>query len=553
VPIESYEYSPYGERLVRVNDHSPPAVEQVRVVGDALWIELSEPGLLARLESAAGTGEVALIDTATSQPVPLSLDRPVGTGPRADHRLVLTPSPVPAAGAEVRLEIAAGLLADVFGNAGAGAVTETFNWSPGVVTDTAPPRIVAVASEVGRLRLTFSEEPDLGAAATAIQIDGQPASWTLDADGYTLESASTLGAGAHSLTVGTGLVDLAGTALAEPFTQAFSLSPTVPDELVYLAPAPDLLTVSAAGNAFGFHGLPHDDATGLVYARNRWYDPGLGQFTSTDSLGYVDGPNLYGYAGNNPVNYSDPLGLCMGLKSFPGPCSRYFDQAAEEIGNAFVATMQLFWGDPPESMAEYSEELDRIVGRGVGSIVASPMTLGDAAGTYYATWEELLFSPPQTQERQDELHWRLYFSETGTVAEAFAVAGAVGGTRSLAQGLIRRVEGQTAKGLHEEAVAARDALATDLAQQSHPPATVVGAYSPSSGGVAAGASRGGGLGCAEGVCAEILGDPTDIQFTPAVRPRTGEVIPVCPSCEATYGRGAFPDPATPFATDSGAH
>ncbi len=79
---------------------------------------------------------------------------------------------------------------------------------------------------------------------------------------------------------------------------------------------------------------------------------------------------------------------------------------------------------------------------------------------------------------------------------------------------VNSAESQTAKSsrnLHTEAEAARDALAADLkATSKHPPATVVGAYSPSSGNVTAQASRGGGLGCAEGACAEVLGAPSDI-------------------------------------------
>jgi RHS repeat-associated protein len=122
----------------------------------------------------------------------------------------------------------------------------------------------------------------------------------------------------------------------------------------------------------------------------------------------------------------------------------------------------------------------------------------------------------------------------GWVAMGFAAA-AAGGPRDL----------------HAEAVAARDGLAGELATQRHPPATVVGAYSPSSGRVTAGASRGGGRGCAEGVCSEALGHPRDIQFTPAVRPRTGQPVDVCPNCESAYSRGAFPDPATRFSTDQG--
>jgi hypothetical protein len=64
-----------------------------------------------------------------------------------------------------------------------------------------------------------------------------------------------------------------------------------------------------------------------------------------------------------------------------------------------------------------------------------------------------------------------------------------------------------------------------------------------------GNGRGRDEGCAESVCAEALGQPSDIQFTPAMRPRTGQPVAVCANREATYGRGAFPDPATTFQTD----
>lgn len=49
--------------------------------------------------------------------------------------------------------------------------------------------------------------------------------------------------------------------------------------------------------------------TGFYYYRARYYDPKIGRFISEDPLGYVEGPNLYEYVHNNPVNYTDPEGL----------------------------------------------------------------------------------------------------------------------------------------------------------------------------------------------------------------------------------------------------
>src|SRR5438067_318236 len=52
------------------------------------------------------------------------------------------------------------------------------------------------------------------------------------------------------------------------------------------------------------------DASGYQYRRNRYYDPATGRFTQEDPLGLAGGLNLYGFAGGDPVNFSDPFGLC---------------------------------------------------------------------------------------------------------------------------------------------------------------------------------------------------------------------------------------------------
>ena len=51
------------------------------------------------------------------------------------------------------------------------------------------------------------------------------------------------------------------------------------------------------------------DSAGLYYYRWRVMDPNTGRFTSEDPLGFVDGPNRYGYVGNDSINYGDPMGM----------------------------------------------------------------------------------------------------------------------------------------------------------------------------------------------------------------------------------------------------
>ncbi|MBX7237433.1 MAG: right-handed parallel beta-helix repeat-containing protein [Caldilineales bacterium] len=66
----------------------------------------------------------------------------------------------------------------------------------------------------------------------------------------------------------------------------------------------------ALTNPFRFAGREWDADSGLYYLRARYYDPDLGRFISRDPLHLtMPGANHYLYAGNNPANTGDPMGL----------------------------------------------------------------------------------------------------------------------------------------------------------------------------------------------------------------------------------------------------
>jgi RHS repeat-associated protein len=73
------------------------------------------------------------------------------------------------------------------------------------------------------------------------------------------------------------------------------------------------MPISSTGSSaspFGFaggYGYQEDSDSGLKLLGHRYYDPSTGRFLTRDPI--KDGRNWYGYCGNNPLRWVDPLGL----------------------------------------------------------------------------------------------------------------------------------------------------------------------------------------------------------------------------------------------------
>lgn len=67
----------------------------------------------------------------------------------------------------------------------------------------------------------------------------------------------------------------------------------------------------SANTPLGFTGQYTDAETGFQYLRARYYDPATAQFLTRDPIESIT-REAYGYVGGNPLNRTDPMGLCWG-------------------------------------------------------------------------------------------------------------------------------------------------------------------------------------------------------------------------------------------------
>jgi RHS repeat-associated protein len=122
----------------------------------------------------------------------------------------------------------------------------------------------------------------------------------------------------------------------------------------------EIVDSSVVGNPYMFTGREYDSDTGLYYYRARYYNPYIGRFLQPDSLGYIYGLNLYTYARNNPIRYTDPWGL--------KPGDRYLTQDA--------AASDAISDINPKSIKEYREYGGQIYKNSDGTYSYTPPRQG---------------------------------------------------------------------------------------------------------------------------------------------------------------------------------
>jgi RHS repeat-associated protein len=87
--------------------------------------------------------------------------------------------------------------------------------------------------------------------------------------------------------------------------------PAATQSETYFTPAPTTNTSNNAKRWLGTFVANGQGTAGMLYRRNRYFDTKSGRFTQQDPIGVAGGLNAYGFAEGDPINFSDPFGLCV--------------------------------------------------------------------------------------------------------------------------------------------------------------------------------------------------------------------------------------------------
>ena len=192
-------------------------------------------------------------------------------------------------------------------------------------------------------------------------------------------------------------------------------------------------TAGAPYNRFRFAGRRFDPDLKSYDFRARQYHPVLGRFLQRDPLGITADPNLYTYAGNNPLTFTDPLGTsrtdrqtkeATAAKEPPPPPAKAPAQVThgppkppttEELVDQYLRENYAKPELAKQHLADYGEQM------------AAKLEQRDALRTYAAQLERAkkvaVEMQARAREQLDEIRRDDIWPNSGTLNNALTVAG----------------------------------------------------------------------------------------------------------------------------------
>ena len=130
------------------------------------------------------------------------------------------------------------------------------------------------------------------------------------------------------------------------------------------------------GTTFGYAGYRYDAETGLYHTGRRHYDPTVGRFLMPDPLGYAGGINLYAYVDNDPLNATDPSGLCAGSLCGNANPSNSLIASTQGNGSGLVTQTNLAATSPTAPTGQLTSLQAAGATPQIGSLNGSPLVQG---------------------------------------------------------------------------------------------------------------------------------------------------------------------------------
>ena len=165
-------------------------------------------------------------------------------------------------------------------------------------------------------------------------------------------------------------------------------------------------------------GHHRDDATGLIEAKARWYDPDSGRFTVPDPKGFAAGDSsLYRYVGNGPGNATDPTGLAP-----PFSPSAYVQR---EFRAFLTILSKRFWGGSVSNDAQGTINHYHGYGGAVGGVIRY-----GSAGTLNSITEPTAFRSRDSQIGMQSVELPMSFTPLTSIYHLIHGQSAAGESRS---------------------------------------------------------------------------------------------------------------------------